>query len=453
MSNTNWNEKEINELEDFLSNKILLPGTENYLRFRNGWAATNNQPAIICLCETAEDVQAAVVLAGKKNIPLSVRGGGHDWQARSSVHGGLVIDLSKMRHIDVDATTKTAYVEGGVTSTEIAEAADPFDLIPVVGNSGAVGIVGFTIGGGYGVTSPKHGLGADNLLSANVVLADGSLVTASKTENPDLLWALCGGGGNFGVVTSMRIRLHDNPTLVAGFMMFPLEEAETIIQGYNKIMQSSPSDNFYASAVMLTGPNGSPLLFFSPVWAGEPEEGKRLIDSIRELGHPVKENIGEMRLKDFLALLTASLVNGRSYHIKTRWIETITPEITALILKSAADRTSPYSKIAIFHMHGVATRTLLPETSFGLRKDHHVVNVLAEWEPEDVANAETHRKWANELAETLGQYALPGGYANLLGSEEHEQIAHSYGSNLPRLQSIKKIYDPDEVFSAIPLPR
>lgn len=452
ISNTNWNQKEIDELEDFLNNKILLPHTENYLKFRKGWAATNNQPAMICLCETSEDVQAAVVLAGKRNIPLSVRGGGHDWQARSSVHGGLVIDLSKMKHIRIDANTKTAHLEGGVTSTEITDAADPFDLIPVVGNSGAVGITGFTIGGGYGVTSPKHGLGADNLISANVVLADGSLVTASKTENPDLLWALCGGGGNFGVVTSMHIRLHDTSTLLAGFMMFPLEEAETIINGYKKIMQSSPSDNFYASAVILTGPDGSPLLFFSPVWTGSLEEGERLIDSIRKLGHPVKEKIGEMRLKDFLALLTASLVNGRSYHIKTRWIENITPEITTLILKSAAARTSPYSKIAVFHMHGIPTTTLLPETSFGLRKDHHVVNILAEWEPEDV-NSETHRKWANELSETLAQYALPGGYANLLGSEEHEQIAHAYGSNLSRLQSVKKIFDPNEVFSAIPLAR
>lgn len=450
MTSMDWNEKDVDVLENFLKGKLLLPDHENYPQFRKGWAATINKPAIICLCETSEDVQAAVVLAGKKNLPLSVRGGGHDWQGRSSVDGGLVIDLSKMKNIEIDADTKVAHIAAGVTSTEITEAADVFDLEPVIGNSGAIGIVGFTIGGGYGVNSPKHGLGVDNLLSAEVVLADGRLVTASKTENQDLFWALCGGGGNFGVVTAITIRLYDAGNLVAGFIMFPLAEAEAIIRGYTDIMRLSPSDNFYASAVILSGPDGSPLLFFSPAWTGDPETGKSLIDSIRKLGHPVKEKIEEMRLKDFLALLTASLINGRSYHVKTRWIEEITPEITAAVLKSAAEKTSPHSKIALFYMHGAAVRIPLHETAFGLRKKHYVLNILAEWEAE-ATGTEAHINWANELSDILSHDALPGGYANLLGSEDHEQIAHAHGSNLNRLQAIKKTFDPNGIFSAIPL--
>ena len=220
---TDWNQKTIDELEEALKNKIALPGTEKYASSYQGWAATDNRPAMVCLCETTEDVQAAVVLAQKKNIKLSVRSGGHDWQGRAFADGGLVIDLTRFDAIAIDAVSKFAVIGGGVKSIDLTTAAGKFNLVHVTAPSGEVGVSGFTLGGGYGLISPSCGMAADNLLAAEVVLADGSLITVSPDENQDLLWAICGGGGNFGVVTSLHIRLHDARPLLAGRIVFDLK--------------------------------------------------------------------------------------------------------------------------------------------------------------------------------------------------------------------------------------
>jgi FAD/FMN-containing dehydrogenase len=209
MKDTNWNHRSINELEAFLKDKIFRQDTTVYNGILAGlWTKTDSRPAMICQCETVADVQAAVALAVKNGMRLSVRGGGHDLHGRASVHEGFVIDLSKLKTITIDAQQRVATIAGGVTSGELITAAEPLGLLAVVGTGADVGVAGFSTAGGYGLTSPTHGLGADNLLEIDIVLADGRLVTASKTENPDLLWAHRGGGANFGVIVSMRIRLH-----------------------------------------------------------------------------------------------------------------------------------------------------------------------------------------------------------------------------------------------------
>jgi hypothetical protein len=445
MNNTNWNQKTISELEEFLKNKIAVPGTESYATAREVWAATDSRPAMICLCETTEDVQAAVVLATKKGIPLSVRGGGHDWQGRAFVHQGLVIDLSKMKKIKLDVEAKSADIEGGVNALDLTTAVDPYDLIAVVGTSGVVSVTGFTLGGGYGLTSPANGLGIDNLLGAEVVLADGSLVTASATENPDLLWALRGGRGMFGVVTSIRIQLHPAKPVLAGFIMFPLSDAENVLKGVEEIMHSAP-DGLYIIMATASAPNGIPLLLISPTWNGDIKEGENAIAALRKLGNPITEQIHELRMKDLVASFSPFIFNGRHHYMKTRWVSKLTPELITAIVEATAKKTSEISMISFFQMHGAPARVPLAEAAFGLREPHYMLSIAAEWLPEDAANSSIHKKWADDLFEFTAPYSLPGGYPNLLGSEDYKQISESYGSNLTKVQAIKKKFDPNGIF-------
>src|SRR6516225_6558631 len=228
---------------------------------RQVWnGAIDHQPAVFALCETVEDVQAAVQIARRYDFPLSVRGGGHDWAGRALRHGGLVLDLSRMRQVDVDAAGPVATVAGGAIASDVSGAARPYGLAAVTGNVGAVGMAGFLLAGGYGPLTTRFGLAVDNLLGAEVVLADGRRVWADATQNSDLFWCLREGGGNFAVVTSMRVRLHPVTEILAGFILFPWTEAEKVLRGHEEIMSSAP-DELSVLAGELTGPNGRPALF------------------------------------------------------------------------------------------------------------------------------------------------------------------------------------------------
>jgi len=212
----------VRDLHDALKGKVLLPGDLGYTQARQIWnGAVDRTPAAFARCETREDVQAAIATARAHGVPLSVRGGGYDWAGRSLRRDGFVIDLSAMRHVSVDPAEQIATVGGGATAADVTSAAAPHGLVAVTGTTGGIGMVGLTLAGGYGPLSGRYGLALDNLLSAEIVLANGQIVTASATENSELFWALRGGGGNFGVVTSMRVRLHAPRSLLSGAIVFP----------------------------------------------------------------------------------------------------------------------------------------------------------------------------------------------------------------------------------------
>lgn len=452
MSKTEWNQKTAEELEDILAHKIVLPGTEQYAASREGWAATGNRPAMICVCETTADVQAAVVLARKKNKAISVRGGGHDWQGRSFIDGGIVIDLTRLNSIKIIAEAKTAMIGGGVKSIDLLKAAAEADLIAVTGTSGAVGVAGFTFGGGYGLTSAANGLGVDNLLAAEVVLADGSIVQASQTENPDLLWALCGGGGNFGVVTSLHIRLHPAKPILSGFFMFDLSEAESVLRGFEKLLQSAP-DELYALTAVTTTPDGSTLLMVSPTWYGDPSRGRPVVEAFSKLGTPLRGEISAYSMTGLVESFDPMVINGRVCYAKTRWLSDLGPEVIRGIAAAAKHKTSALSMITLFQIHGAPARIPLTATAFGLRSEHYALIIVAEWMPDDHTNSAAHRKWAEDLSELIAPYSLPGGYPNILGNDDHEQIAVAHSINLPQLQRVKNKFDPDGNFTAVPLSR
>jgi FAD/FMN-containing dehydrogenase len=436
-----------------MQGEVALPSDKAYSGARQIWnGAVEHRPALFAFCETPEDVQAAVRAARAHGLPLSVRGGGHDWAGRSLRHNGLVVDLSRMRRVDVDRETQTATVEGGASANDVIAAATPHGLVAVTGNCGTVGMTGLTLGGGYGAFAPRFGLALDNLLGADVVLADGRRITVDALEHPELFWALRGGGGNFGVVTSMQVQLHPIREVLAGMILFPWSDALPVLLGYAEAMASAP-DELTVMAGVLSGPDGGPVLFLAPTWSGEPARGEQVIAELQGLGTPMVVQIGPMTYGDLLGMYDAYAVKGRHYALQTRWLPALTPDVIVALIAAGGARTSLYSAIVLHYFHGAATRIAVDSTAFGLRQEHFLAEIIAAWNPDAEDDGTDHRQWAWILSQVLARSALPGGYPNLLGPDERDQIALAYGGNLARLQDVKQRFDPDGIFtSAIPLP-
>jgi hypothetical protein len=442
------------ELRAMMQGRVVLRGDADYARTRQIWnRAVENQPALLAVCETSADVQGAVRVARRYNLPLSVRGGGHDWTGRALCSDGLVIDLTRMREIVMDPRSRVAIVSGGASAKDVAAAAGAHGLVATLGNCGTVGMAGLTIGGGYGPLNGLYGLAADNLLGAEVVLADGRCVTTGPGERPDLFWAIRGGGGNFGVVTSLRVQLHEKRHMIAGPIMYPLGEAEPMLRRYAAFAASMP-DELGISVGMTTGPDGQPTLLFLPLWSGEKQRGEQIISEFQALGTPHLAQVGPTTYSDMLALFDAWLdaADGCHWEFRTRSLPALSSCAINVITRAVSGRTSPYSMVNWHHLHGAATRIPAEKIAFGLRQEHFMMEIIAGWMPDGSSGA-AHRQWAQDLWDALAPFALPGGYASFLEPHDREQAKDAYGSNGARLRSLKRHFDPDGVFaSAIPLP-
>lgn len=436
-----------------MANKVALPGAAAYDKAREIWnGAVEARPAFFALCETNEDVQNAVRVARKHHFPLSVRSGGHDFAGRSMRHDGMVIDLTRMRSVKVDSA-KIAKVGGGATAKDIASATIPEGLIATTGSIGAVGVSGLFLGGGYSPFTPKFGLLSDNLLEATVVLADGTLVTASPSENPDLFWALRGGGGNFGVVTSMTFRLHRVRQLMGGVLLFPWAQAEQVLRGYADLSLSLPDEMGVNGAIVHTTV-GVPAVLLTPYCHGERELSEKVVDKLRNLGTPFVDQVGWTTYDVLLGQFDAMVVNGNHYAATNRCVSHLTPETIATIIANVDRVTSPLTLIAWHHFRGAGPRVASNASAFGLRKQHFLLELVASWKPVPKEKGEVHRKWLREFSDSLAPFSFPGGYPNMLGPDDHSQIPFSYGDNAQRLMEVKRKYDPDNVFSsALSLPK
>ena len=441
------------ELRSAMQGRVVLQGDDDYPRTRQIWnGAVEHQPALFAVCKTQADAQAAVRSARGHGFALSVRGGGHDWAGRSLRHGGLVIDLSQMTRVDVDAEVSIATIQGGATAVDVISAVEPHGLVAATGNCGTVGMVGLTLGGGYGPLTPRCGLALDNLLGAEIVLADGRLIHCDDHRNPDLFWALRGGGGNFGVVTSIRVQLHPIRQVLAGMMLFPWSQAESVLGGYAESIAGAP-DELSVLAGVLPAPDGSPVVLLAPMWSGETSRGEQWIARLRQLGTPLVDQVGPMNYRDWLGMFGAAAPAGRHYAAQTRSLGQLTPEVISKLIAGGEQRSSPFSGVVVHDFRGTAARVPLVSTAFGLRKEHFMVEIIGAWEPTAEDDGENHREWARTLSENLAPHALRGGYPNMLGPDEHEQTAQAYGPNIGRLQRLKQLFDPDCVFtSAISLP-
>jgi FAD/FMN-containing dehydrogenase len=278
-------------------------------------------------------------------------------------------------------------------------------------------------------------------------------VTTGPDEEPELFWAIRGGGGNFCIVTSLRIQLHATRHMLAGAIVYPWREAEPVLRRYAAFAATMP-DALSVYVIMGSGPDGQPALTFVPLWNGHGYQGERIIGDLQALGTPQLAQLGPMTYTEMLAPTDAWVAeaDGCHWEVRTRSLPALTRGAVDAILTAVARKTSPHSGVAWHHFHGAATRTPAEAIAFGLRQEHFMVEILACWEP-DGSNGAAHRQWAQDLWESLAPFALPGGYANLLGPDDREQAKDAYGSNGARLRSLKRRFDPDGVFaSAIPLP-
>jgi FAD/FMN-containing dehydrogenase len=409
--------------------------------------AVDHRPALIVRARSPRDVQEAIGVARDRGMRLSVLGGGHDWAGRALRDHGLVIDLAGMRRVTVDARARVATVGGGATAADVMAAAAPYGLVAAAGNVGAVGMTGLTLGGGYGPLNGRFGLASDNLLGAEVVLADGRIVTTDASDEPELFWALRGGGGNFGVVTSMRVRLHPLERLIGGLIVFPWSQAAAVWCGLGEVLSTAP-DELTVQSGLMSGPDGRPAAYLAPAWSGDLRSGEAAVDELAKLGTPLTRQVAPMTYGEMLGLFDAWAVRGLRWLIRTRTVAAYTPEVIDALIEAGRTRTSPHSGIPIHNFHGASTRVAPDETAFANRREHFVVEIVAGWESGDAA----HRAWADAVSAALAPHAIPGGYPNLLGPDDHEQIANAYGDNAMRLGAPKRHFDPDGVFTAIPLP-
>jgi FAD/FMN-containing dehydrogenase len=432
---------------------VFAPGSAEHARTTAIWnAAVRRMPALAVHCRTSKDIQRAVVAAQAHGVPLSVRAGSHDWAGRALVDGGITLDLTPMRTVAVDKAQRIATVIGSATANDLARAAGADGLVAVTPNVGMVGMSGFTLGGGYGPLSARFGLGCDNLIGAEVVLANGRVVEADADRNADLLWALRGGGGNFGVVSAMRIRLHRIEGMLSGQIGFAMEEAETVLRGIDRLIKAAP-DAFSLSGGVFPAPNGGPVLLTFPSWTGPQAEGEALFAQLRGLGTPILDQVAPTTCADMLAEYDRYITPGLGWALRTLSIAELTPEIAAILARAGKARSSPRSAINMHALRGAAARVRPDATAFGLRQPHLMLEIIAAWEPTGEEDAARHRAWADQLAEELTPLALPGGYANLLGPTHQTQADHAYGPNTSRLRTLKQRLDPTAAFtSTIPLP-
>jgi len=445
--------KRLSRLAQQLPGRVSLPGDERYAAVTAIWAKpVGPLPRAVVHCRTAEDVQLAIRAARDAFLPLSVRGGGHDWAGRA-LCDGLVIDLSGMNAVAIEADNRLARIAGGARAANVAAAADGRGLAAVTGSVGAVGMAGLTLGGGYGPLVGRCGLALDNLIAAEVVLADGRVVLADYDHEPDLFWALRGGGGNFGVVTAMRHRLHKIPSVRSGMLIYPFSQARAVLEGCIDIAASAPHELTFQVG-LVAGADATPVLMVVPTWCGAPGEGEGRLAPFLKLGTLIVGSVNEMALSTALTIFDPYLVDGQRIFMETCSLPALDSAGIDIFIRAMQTAVSPGCAIFTHEFKGVAARVPVEATAFGLRREHVLVEILTVCaDSSDPADERRHRQWARATLARFDAMALPGGYPNLLAAHDVERAAQSYGDNAERLVKAKRHYDPDNVFrSAIPLP-
>ncbi len=433
-----------------LKGPLLVPNDDGYDSAR---AVFNNSvdvhPAMIAQCFDVTDVQTAVKIAGHDGVPVSVKGGSHDWEGRAVCEGGLVIDLSHIASVEIDREENTATIGGGVRAGELIAQTSKLGMAAVTGTASNVGMGGLLLGGGYGLLNGRFGLATDSLVSAEVVLADGRVVHATTTENPDLLWALKGGGGNFGVVTSFKVRLYRLEQVLAGACVFPLAQAGDVLKNYQDFMEECPDDLGLMFA-FLAGPQGQTVLVLIPLWSGPTDQGIAITKRIAGFGMPVVNEIYPQKYADTFRMADSHVVKGQSSFWSSRLIPKLNDHAIDTLVKAAEDMPSPESAILGYDFHGTASRVPPEATAFSLRQDHYMVQIAANWKPADTGTGDKHRLWATEVSDRLAASALSGGYVNYLRKDESDRVHQFFDKNVSKLLSVKRTYDPTNTFRSAP---
>ncbi len=434
---------------------LCLPGEPGFDTARTLWnAMIDRRPALIVRALGAADVVAAVKFARARGLMIAIKGGGHNIAGNACCDGGLMLDLSLMRSVRVDAAARTARAEPGALLSDFDKETQAFGLATPLGINSTTGIAGLTLGGGFGWLSRRFGLTADNLLSADVVTADGRLLVASERENPDLFWAIRGGGGNFGVVTSFEFRLHQvGPTVLAGLIVHPFADAKTLFDGYEKIVANAP-DELTVWVVMRKAPplpflpaewHGKEVFVIAACWSGEQAAGEKALAPLRALGKPIADVIGPMPLAVWQTAFDPLLTPGARNYWKSHDFTSLEDGLITTLLEAIKHLPTDECEVFIGHLGGAVNRVPVGATAYPHRDVLFIMNVHTRWR--DAAQDAACIGWARGLFDAAGKFATGGVYVNFMPEDETARVkVGAYGGNYERLAKLKGKYDPDNLF-------
>lgn len=423
---------------------VITPDDSRYDQARRVWnALIDKRPAVIARPRSVADVRAAIAFARAHQLPLAIRGGAHSIAGRGTCDEGVVIDFCEMQAISVDAAARTATAEPGVKWQDFDRATQEHGLATTGGTVGDTGIAGLTLGGGFGWLEGTCGMTADNLLGADVVLASGEIVRASERENPDLLWALRGGGGNFGVVTSFEYRLHPVGLMVGGLAVHPFPRAADTLRFYNEFMKTAP-DELIAGAVLMTGPDGNKACGIAVGYHGDVAEGQRVVEPLKRFGPPVMDTIGPVPYLAQQGLLEQAMPPNLLNYWKAEFISEVSDDVIAVAVDAFSRVPSPISSLLFFPIRGAASRLAVDATAFPHRGGYHT-GIYSLWN--DPSQNAQNIAWVRSTWAALKPFITGGVYVNELGEDDGaDRVKSAYGPNYSRLQQIKQRYDPENVF-------
>jgi FAD binding domain-containing protein/berberine-like enzyme len=431
-----------------LRGQLLRPGDDNYDGARKIWNGMfDRRPALIARCAGAADVMSAVNFARDNGLPVAVRGGGHSFPGHSVCDGGLVIDLSTMRSIRVDPAARTARAQPGAKWIDFDHETQAFGLATTGGTASDTGIAGLTLGGGLGWLSSKHGLTIDNLLSADVVTADGRFLTASAKENEDLFWGLRGGGGNFGVVTSFDYQLHAvGPTILGGMVMYPVAKAKEVLRFYREFSKAAP-DELTIYAGILNPPDTETVIALICCYCGPLAKGEKVLRPVKSFGSPLQDALGPLPYAAQQSLTDAGFPGGSYYYTKGGFLADLTDQIIDVFAEYAATKPSPLSGVLLQTVRGAACRIDSKATAFPHRSLPYAPVIVSQWL--DAADSDRNVAWAREFWRALEPFS-GGAYVNDLSHDDADRVRTGYGTNYERLAALKKTYDADNLFRLNP---
>jgi FAD/FMN-containing dehydrogenase len=445
----------IADFKEILHGQLIQPGDKGYDKARKVWnGMTDKRPALIAQCAGAADVISAVNFARDNHLLVAVRGGGHSVAGHSVCEGGIMIDLSRMKNVRVYPTKRTARAEGGAKWGDFDRETQAFGLSSTGGTNSDTGIAGLTLGGGLGWLAGKYGLACDNLLSADVVTADGSFLTASAYKNQDLFWGLRGGSGNFGVVTSFEYQLHQVGPVLAGMVVYPFEKAKKVLRFYSEFSSDIP-DELNTISTLLTSPEGAKMVAIAVCYNGPIDKGEEALRPLREFGPPLADQIAPM---SYLAIQAADdeasprgghPAQQRQYYGRSSLIKHIGDDAIDTIIDYFAAVPSPYALLGFQQLGNAANRVDQEETAFSHRDALYDFVMLSGWE--DPSEAERNIQWTREVSDAM-QPSLHGGYyVNGLGEDAGPMVRNAYlPKTYERLVTLKNKYDPTNLFRLNP---
>lgn len=440
-------------LADRVAGRVITPDDDGYDEARKVYnAMIDRRPAVIAACTSAADVAATVDYARENGLDLAVRGGSHSVPGFGTCDGGVVADLSGMRAVSVDSSARTARAQGGATWGDFNDATHAAGLATTGGIISTTGVGGLTLGGGIGYLARGLGLSCDNLVSAEVVTADGRTLRASDHEHPDLLWALRGGGGNFGVATELEYALSPVSEIYGGPLVFGLDATTDILRFYREFIADAPEQFGGFPAFQIAPPlpfipeelHGVPMMVFVTCWSGPPEEGERLIQKIRDVAPVAAEMIGPMPYPALNSAFDALVPPGLQHYWKANFVTELTDEAIAAHVVHGPKVPVVNSTVHIYPINGACHRVAPDGTAFAYR-DANFATVIAGMWP-DPADNDANIGWVKDYYAATAPLSEEGGYVNFMAGDDQERIRANYRGNYERLVEIKRIYDPGNLF-------